>query len=85
MPRWASRINLLIKSVRVERLQKISEADAKAEGVTAWHDTINGTVYAPEFKALWDTINAKRGHSWASNPWVFVIEFEVIKPKETSQ
>lgn len=71
MPRWASRITLEVVSVRVERLQDISEEDAKAEGVTGWHG-----VCRPEFHMLWDKINEGRGYSWDSNPWVWVVEFK---------
>lgn len=82
MPRWASRIQLEITNIRVERVQEISEEDAKAEGSIAWHDTHpdHGTVYKPEYRLLWDKINAKRGYSWTSNPWVWVVEFRRLKP-----
>jgi len=78
MPRWASRIMLRVVDIRVERLQEITEEDAKAEGVAGWHDTTDGTIYRPEFQLLWDRINGKRA-PWASNPWVWVIGFAVAK------
>lgn len=80
MPRWASRITLRVVDVRVERVQEISESDAKAEGVAAWHNTTDGTVYRPEFCLLWDSINAAIGFGWEVNPWVWVVEFERAQP-----
>jgi hypothetical protein len=34
--------------------------------------------YRESFKNLWDSINAK-SHPWASNPWVWAVEFEKIE------
>lgn len=81
MPRWASRILLEIVSVRVERLQDISEQDAKAEGcdnskteaaiATGWYEKPRST-----FHRLWEQING--ADSWNDNPWVWVVEFKKI-------
>lgn len=77
MPRWASRITLEITGVRVERLQDISEADARAEGT---HPSQYGRgLYIDKYRELWDSINAKRA-PWASNPWVWVLEFKRVAP-----
>jgi len=85
MPRWASRITLEITNVRVERLQDISAADAKAEGCTKPHlpteiSGIAGDYTADErtsFALLWNSINGPG--SWQQNPWVWVIEFKRIQ------
>lgn len=79
MSRRASRITLDVTGVRVERVQDISEDDAIAEGVN-W-DPISPDPHDARlrFAALWDRINAKRGFSWESNPWVWVIEFKRLE------
>lgn len=81
MPRWASRILLEVVSVRVDRLQDIREADAKAEGANPFADndwaSFNSHAYREGFEFLWDHINAKRA-PWESNPWVWVIEFKRV-------
>lgn len=76
MPRWASRITLEVTGVRVERLQDISEVDARAEGCRCNEDTLAETgfaTYRDAYKALWETINGDT--SWDLNPWVWAIEF----------
>jgi len=80
MPRWASRITLAITGVRVERIQDITEEDAKAEGCEIGHGlTDDNPFFAREaFQKLWDSINAKRGYGWNENPWVFVISFKKV-------
>lgn len=85
MPLWASRILLEITGVRVERLQEISEADAVAEGIQ--YDPGEGGAFyveglsgcasdsaADSYRKLWESINGPE--SWASNPWVWVIDFK---------
>jgi hypothetical protein len=92
MPKTACRIFLQIKSVKVESLQEISEADAITEGIES-SISGNGRIvykhylkpkYGPSpihsFQTLWESINGPE--SWNANPWVWVIEFEQIsKPK----
>jgi len=90
MPRWASRITLEITNIRVERLQEITNDDAFKEGMTRELASKLGISVSPSeeefnltqtrrvFIDLWDSINAKRGYSWESNPWVWVIEFKVL-------
>lgn len=74
MPRWASRISLEVISVKVERVQSISEDDAYAEGIERLH--VNHGPAIRRFRWLWDSLNAKRGYPWSSNCWVWVIEFK---------
>lgn len=84
MPRWASRLTLIVTDVRVQRVQDISEADAIAEGVWPGEQppTVIGRVYSPTmpvhlFGALWDHLNASRGYGWDANPWVCAVSFQV--------
>lgn len=81
LPTWASRLTLEVVSVRVERLQDISEADAVAEGIERSAGGWNyGNVACRHFPtardaywSLWDSING--AGAWASSPWVWVVEF----------
>jgi len=91
MPRWVSRLALNVVAVRAERLQAISETDAQQSGIDKmlnsnyWKHCCYAGAYCygtssakSSFSKLWDSINARRGFSWHSNPWVWVIEFKVL-------
>jgi len=77
MPRWASRITLEITDIRVERVQDITENDARAEGMTSPLRYIGALRDA--YIKTWNSLNAKRGYPWESNPWVWVVSFKVVK------
>lgn len=90
MPRWASRLTLLVTEVRVERLQDCSEADAIAEGIVEYEPTNEdpaefayvdgGDIWnnaRSAYQALWNSINGPG--AWDANPWVVAITFTVEK------
>lgn len=86
MPKWAARIWLRNKSVRVERVQCIGEEDAFAEGVSpCWVADLTpqgmeregpSHAYTAGFMEMWHGIYAAKGYGWAGNPWAWVGEFE---------
>jgi hypothetical protein len=82
MPKWASRITLQIKRIRVERIRDIRPRDCESEGVSIGPLLPSQRDHAARcgFRHLWDSINAKRGFGCDVNPWVWVIEFRKIEP-----
>ena len=84
MPRWASRLTLLITEVRVERLQEIDEAGVAAEGIEPgraidWMGPEGARRdFGPVdgFRGLWNSIHGPG--AWAENPWVVALTFRVV-------
>ena len=85
MPRWACRLVLPLVSVRVERVQSISEEDAWAEGYgehwqkRIWEAGADDPLGRPDprgwFAMLWDKLYG----TWGQNPWVVVYEWGQIE------
>lgn len=93
MPRRFSRIDLEVTSVRVERLQDISETDALAEGIDMESDHASlcldiaaTTSYPNDLPrgsapvAVYKALweQINSAGTWAANPWVWVVEFKRI-------
>lgn len=83
MPRWASRILLEITGVRVERLQDISRAGIRAEGLQCPPELASDDVspnYRDWYPAAWRELWESTGGDWNANPWVWVVEFKRVTP-----
>jgi len=94
MPKSAARIWLKVTELRIERLHNITDQDAIAEGIKreVFPQTGSDCYYfypcndlrddsyidypKTSFYSLWKSINGQE--SWDSNPWVWVISFEVL-------
>lgn len=70
MPKKYSRILLKVNYVDIQKLQDITQDEAKKEGVQN----------IASFRFLWDSINGgKPGKTWNDKPFVWVIKFEVVE------
>ena len=77
MPKEAARIFLKVTGVRVERLHDMTGSDAVREGTKETFPPLA----VDEFRDIWDSTIKKdqlQYYSWDANPYVWVIEFEVI-------
>lgn len=101
MPRWASRLTLIVDQVRVQRLKEITASDAKAEGLSQspaasdaarecgcdWTYPGEVRVGSPisAFAYLWNGINEPCGFGWDENPWVVAVTFRTIRANIDSE
>ncbi|MEX5443476.1 hypothetical protein WCE14_08915 [Acinetobacter schindleri] len=81
MPKWASRIELEVTEIGIERVNDISEADAIAEGFDLSKSEAaisQGWYEKPQaaFRRVWSGLYGDP--SWTENPWVWVIHFKVV-------
>ena len=94
MPRIASRLTLRVTGVRCERINNITDESAIKEGLIAREHRFSSMEYplvdigymasensndiyscpVAAYKDIWNSIYS----NWHENPWVWVIEFELI-------
>lgn len=86
LPKIHARTFLKMKSIRCERIQDISEKDAKAEATYLAIDKIltpnpdkTHITFKECFQVVWKTINGRE--SWDKNPFCWVLTFSIIKEK----
>lgn len=95
MKQKQSRITLKIKSVKVERLQDISESDVMKEGCYLTEDDMGQPIFGfckeevdqelgyrkaqNAYKIYWNSNHKKQEQKWEANPWVWVVDFKINK------
>jgi len=90
MPKWACRLWLELTAVRVERLQQISEPDAKAEVCSLQYygyphePAARFKTYRDAFRDLWCRVR-KSEDAWIENPWVWALTFKRITPAPAAE
>lgn len=72
MPRWASRLTLIVTDVQARRVQSIAEAEAMAMGVPQ----LAGS-YRCSLSREWEHRHGKR-YPWSSDPWCWWLSFRPI-------
>jgi len=83
MPRWASRLSVLVESVRPLRVQSATEEDARLSGLDQY--TLRAADESPDadiprrgLAKLWDARIARRPeHAWERNPWAWCANVKV--------
>lgn len=86
MPAWATRLTLVVESVRPGRLCEMTRVEARAEGVISsfagllwrWPGPAGSRYLDPRraFRAHWDLIHAPGDH-WDNDPEIVTIGFRV--------
>lgn len=95
MPRWASRLTLIVEGVKVEPVQSISAEDARDEGVDRRSPKVRQfwlfgadadareRIYLQacpwEYEDLWNSLHSEEGQRWQDNPDVVALTFRVVR------
>lgn len=85
LPRESSRLELEVRQIYPQRLGALSPQDAVAEGISPvlLEDDPAGAV--EEFRKLWDAFYGLTDYDWKANPWVWVVKFKSVEPREDDQ
>lgn len=78
MPRWASRLTLIVEDVRYQPLHAITLSEICAEGLaSSIYDFKPVQRGFAAWQSLWDSLHDEPGERWEDNPDVVALTFRV--------